>query len=219
MIGLVRYLLAVLLHSQRYLPALLLYLVALGVLTSDDSGPLVPVYALSAGALFVCGTWLTIALANVPHPVQRAITVVHARGAVPVLVATVLAALLSCAVLAVAGLGFPVLTGGHRVSGAALAVGGLALLACACTAVAVGLLCSRLVIHRPGYALMVALAVVLALLLVRGLPPVNLLLRLLASDDRRPADLLGPVAGLTGLAVGLLLISATATHIVATRRD
>lgn len=218
MIALVRYQLAATLHSQRYLPPVLLYLISLGVLTSAGSGPLAPVYALTSGALFVCGTWLTIVLVNVPHPVQRAITVVHARGQVPMLIGTVLAALASCAVLAVAGLGVPVVTGQHQVTSGALAVGGLAALTCACTGIAAGLVCSRLVIRRPGYALFVALALVLALLLVHGLPPVNLLLHMLAGASQ-PAGLLGPVAELAALAVALLLASATAVHLIHTRRD
>lgn len=58
MIALIRYTSATMLHSQRYL-APVLFMAAVGVSSSNDSGPLAPMYGLCAGALFVCATWFT----------------------------------------------------------------------------------------------------------------------------------------------------------------
>lgn len=218
MIALIRYALATLLHSQRYLPPTLLFVAGLAVFGGSDNGPLVPVYAICAGALFVCGTWLTVALVNVEDPVLRSVTVVNAGRSGRVLAATVCGALAGCLVLAVVGLGYPLVTGQHPVTPVALLLGVEAQLTAACTGVAVGLLCSRLVIGRPGYSLVVALALVLVLLLARGVPPVNTLVRLL-SEERAPEAMVAPATGYLAVAVALLLASAALTQFVAVRRD
>ncbi|MYR58669.1 hypothetical protein GTY54_21325, partial [Streptomyces sp. SID625] len=96
MIALIRYTLATVLHTQRYLAPLLLFTGLLGVLTVNGGGPLPPAYASSAGALFVCSTWLTVALMSLDEPSQRAIVVVSAGGrSLRVLLAVIGAALLS----------------------------------------------------------------------------------------------------------------------------
>ena len=76
----IRYQLALLGHSQRYLPPVLLFLSLLAVLYNDRRAPVVPEYAVSAGGLFVVACWLTIALVETEDPVQRLITLAHARG-------------------------------------------------------------------------------------------------------------------------------------------
>jgi hypothetical protein len=80
MIALTRYTFATMLHSQRYVAPVLLFMGIVGVLASNDNGPVAPVYASSAAALFVCSTWLTIALLSVEDPTHRMITVVTAAG-------------------------------------------------------------------------------------------------------------------------------------------
>lgn len=105
MIGLIRYTAATMLHSQRYLAPVLLFMAALGVSSSNDSGPLPPIYGLGAGTLFVCATWLTIALISIEDPAHRAIIVVSARHSGKVLLASVSVALISCLVLIVPAAG------------------------------------------------------------------------------------------------------------------
>ncbi|HEX3788015.1 MAG TPA: hypothetical protein VHW44_09145 [Pseudonocardiaceae bacterium] len=217
MIALVRYALAVMLHSQRYLAPVLLFLAVLAVFTSNDPGPVLPVYALAAAALFSCAAWLTMTLLNIEEPVQRAITAVSAGGSLRALLSWVCVAVLDCLVLSALALLFPWVDG-HSVSGVELLVGVEALVTCALSGVAIGLVCSRLVIRRPGYALLTALGLVLLLVLVRGLPPVNPMFRLLAGTGR-PAGLVTSAGALTGVAVLLLVLGVTVTQLVATRRD
>jgi hypothetical protein len=93
-----------------------------GVSSSNDSGPLSPVYGLCAGALFVCATWFTIALISVEDPAHRAITVVSARHSGRVLLTSVSVAVISCLILAVAGVVLPLLVGTHPVGAADLAL-------------------------------------------------------------------------------------------------
>jgi hypothetical protein len=90
--------------------------------------------------------------------------------------------------------------------------------ALASVGIAIGLLCSRLVIRRQGYALIVAFALVMVALLVRGLPPINVLLRLTA-NTAESADLLGAVGGLLAVAAVILVASSFATQFITTRKD
>ncbi|MCA1559337.1 MAG: hypothetical protein LC722_06245 [Actinobacteria bacterium] len=218
MIALIRYTFATMLHSQRYLASVLLFMGAVGVLSSNDDGPLTPTYGVCAAALFVCATWLTIALISVEDPTHRAITVVSAGRSSRVLLATIAVAVLSCLALAVVGLVFPLLFGNHSASGLDLLVGAGAQLACASVGIAIGLLCSRLVMRRQGYALLVALALVLTALFVPGLPPVNALLQLM-SNVPESAELAVPVSGFLALAAAILAASGTVTQFLTTRRD
>ncbi|GAA5185227.1 hypothetical protein GCM10023322_28530 [Rugosimonospora acidiphila] len=217
MLALIRYALASLIHSQRYLAPALLYLVVLATFTINDQGTLAGVYVVSAGALLVCGTWLTVTIVNLDDPVQRAITVSAAGRSRRVLAASVGLAVLVCVVLAGVGLVFPLLSGHHVITSAGLVTGAEAELACAFAGIAVGLLCSRLVVGRPGYSLILALGLVLALPLVR-IPPINPMLRSMSGDG--PAGhLVLPIAADLTVCVILSLASALVTQYFAVRRD
>jgi hypothetical protein len=217
MVALVRYTFATMFHGQRYLAPVLLFLGALAVISRNDNGPLPPVYALCAGALFICATWLTMALISVEDPTHRAVTVVAAGRSIRVLLAAVAVALVSCLALTGAGLVLPLLLGTHTVEPADLGVGLEAHLVCACAGIAIGLLCSRLVIRRQGYAFVLALGLVMIMLLVRGLP-VNTLFNLMA-DTPTAAAVTTRAGTLLAVAAALLAVSTAATHHIAVRRD
>lgn len=218
MIGLIRYGFATMLHSQRYLAPVLLFTGVLGVFSSGDSGPLPPVYASSAAVLFVCSTWFTIALLGVEDPAHRPIVVVTAGRSRRVLLASVAVAVLSCLLLAAFGLLFPLLVAHHPVTGLDLLVGVEAQLTCASVGIAIGLLCSRLVVRRQGVALVAALGLVIVALLVPGMVPINVLVHLMG-EASTSATLVAPISGLLGVAVVILSAAAAATHFLAARRD
>lgn len=69
-----------------------------------------------------------------------------------------------------------------------------------------------------GYALIVALALVMAVLLVPGLPPVNALFRLMANGTQS-AELISSAGGSLAIAVVVLLSSSVATRFIATRKE
>jgi hypothetical protein len=217
-ISLVRYSLATVVQSQRYLPPVLLFIAILAIFTSKDNGPLVPVYALSSAAVFICATWLTVATVNTEDPTQRSITVVNAGGSGRVLVASVWVAFTWCALIIAIGLFYPLTSGHHPFGLSILLVGALAELTGGCTGVAVGLLCSRLVIRRAGYAAVIALFASFLFLLVPNLPPVNPVFHLLAAN-RSAASLLLPVLGFGAVSVLLVVASTALTRFVALRRD
>lgn len=218
MTALIRYILATLLHSQRYLAPVLLYTAAVGVFSSNDDGPLPPVYSSGAAMLFVSATWFTIALVSVQDPVHRAITIVSAGGARRVLVATIAVAVLGCLAMSVIGLVLPLGFGNHPITALDLVVGLEAQLTTAAVGIAIGLVCSRLMIRRQGYALLLALALVLVVLLTPGLAPVNRML-VLMGQVTAAGSLLVPLAGLLVVGFAALGVAGAATHVVSSRRD
>lgn len=220
MIALLRYVMAVMLHSQRYLPPLMLFIgVAIMFTGSSDVEPVVPIYGAVAGVLFVCSTWLTVVLVNVENPVRRSITMVNVGRSPSVLIANMLVALAVCLLVAVPLLGFPMLVGNHTITPTGILVGLLAQLTGACTGVAIGLAVSRLVIPRPGHSLLAALALVAFFLLIKGVPPVNPMIRLLTNSSDVTADLLSATAVYAGIAIAVLVASLSLTQFVAVRRD
>ena len=218
MTALFRYFAALTWQSQRLWPPTLLLIAVLTVLTGSDNGPLAGVYALAAADVFVCGTWLTMVVLGLPDPVQRGIASVQAGGARQVLFGSALVAVAGIACYTVIGTLLPLVIGDHRMVWGMVGVAVLAQLTCGFTAVAVGSVCSKLVFRRPGHAVSAAVLLMLALLLVPGLPPVHPLFRLLANGTE-PGPLLAPVSLLAGISGVLLISGVWITHTVAIRRD
>ncbi|GHB81854.1 hypothetical protein GCM10010347_60920 [Streptomyces cirratus] len=218
MIALVRYMSTVLLLSQRYLAPLLLFLGLVAVLTSSDTGPLTATYASVAGAMLPCSVWLTMTLIGLEDQAHRSIVVVSAGGRpLRVLLATVGTAAIWCLLLMSAGLVLPLLSGTHTPGLTDLALGTAAQLTCAFTGIAIGVVCSRLVFRRQGYALVLALVLLLAVLLGKGVSPVNIMLTHLqsASDS---ADALAPTGALLAVTAGLLAAAVAMTQAITRRK-
>lgn len=220
MIPLVRYTVAVMVHSQRFLPPVLLFLICIGTFGHDaGTEPVIPIFAPMTAVAFVCAAWLTVGLATAQDPVQRAITAVATGRSWPQLVAVVLVVLATFAVLIVVLLALPVVLGNRGTGAMELLVGALALLTGAGFGAAVGLPTSRLVIRRAGYALLATLVLLMVFLLIRGLPPVNTLVMLLTEEGTEPADMVLPEVAYLLLTAAVLAGSVAATHAIVVRRD
>ncbi|MEU0032296.1 hypothetical protein [Streptomyces sp. NPDC006335] len=219
MIALFRYTTAVMLHSQRYIPPLLLFVAVAVVFTgSSESVPVAAIYGPVSGVLFVSSVWLTVTLVNVEDPVRRVIVVVHSGRSRSVLVATVLVALATSLLVSGLLLFLPMVMGDHSISPDDILVGVLAQLTGASTGVAIGLLVSRLVIRRTGYSLVTALVLMSIISFSQGLPPINRLIRLLANTPDAPS-LLARTAECAVIAMVLLTASVCVTSFIADRRD
>lgn len=218
MSALYRYLMASVLLSQRYLPPTLIFLAAMAVGTTSDNGPLQSSYAFCVLAMLVCTTWLTVSLVNHEDPTQHKITLVMIGSSLRVLVITVTVVLTWCVPLLVVGIVYPLVTGKHVFTAGDLVVGAAAQLAAAMIGIAIGLLCSRLVIPRIGIAMLTAAAAILAVLLLRWISPIRPLMTLL-SDGRTPGGTAAPVTLLTALAAAILIAALFATKALADRRE
>jgi hypothetical protein len=216
--ALYRYLMAGVLLSQRYLPPTLIFLAAMAVGTTSDNGPLQSSYAFCVLAMLVCTTWLTVSIVNHEDPTQHKITLVMIGSSLRVLAITVTVVLTWCVPLLAVGIVYPIVTGKHVFTTGDLVVGAAAQLGAAMIGIAIGLLCSRLVIPRIGIAMLTAAAAILAVLLLRWISPIRPLMTLL-SDGRSPGATAVPLTLLTGLAGAILIAALFATSALADRRE
>ncbi|NIK58837.1 hypothetical protein [Kribbella shirazensis] len=218
MSALYRYLLTSVLLSQRYLPPTLIFLASMAVGTTSDNGPLQSSYSFCVLAMLVCTTWLTVAIVNHEDPTQHKITLVMIGSSLRVLAITVAVVITWCVPLLVIGLVYPIVTGKHVVTAADLGVGATAQLGAAMIGVAIGLLCSRLVIPRIGIAMLTAAAVILLVLLLRWSSPIRPIMTVLSNDKPAGANAV-PLTLLALVSAILLAAAVLATRAVADRRD
>jgi len=191
-VAMTRYYLALLGHSQRYLPALLAYLALCVILYSDPNSPVVPLYGVSAGGLLVVSCWLTIALLDIEDPVQRLITLSHARQWRRLITGAILTVVLIATALAVITVAFSAVKTG-KASPSALVIGLLAHLSCTMLGIAIALPLSRLLVARIGWTVLAAVMVLIPVILAKWIPLVHPLLQALTAER--------PVAGSLVLAL------------------
>jgi hypothetical protein len=211
-----RYILATVLHSQRYVAPAVFFIVIVAILTASDSGPLLQTYSASAAAMLASAVWLTVTVVGVEEPVGRSVLVVAAGRSRDVLLATVAAVFVFCVVLSVIGLIYPLYSGSHTVTPRSVALGAVAELTSACVGIGLGLLCSRLVIPRPGFSMLLGLALVLAALVLPWLP-VYPMLRSMSADHHGGHGTVFAVC--TTLGVGVLAAGTAVAHFAGSRRD
>lgn len=218
MSALYRYLLTSVLLSQRYLPPTLIFLAAMAVGTTSDNGPLQSSYSFCVLAMLVCTTWLTVSIVNHEDPTQRKITLVMIGSSLRVLTMTVAVVITWCVPLLVIGLVYPLVTGKHVVTAGDLAVGAAAQLGAAMIGIAIGLLCSRLVIPRIGVAMLTAAAAILAVLLLRWISPIRPIMTVLSDEKSAGANAV-PLTLLAALSAILLSVAVLATKLLADRKE
>jgi hypothetical protein len=130
-----------------------------------------------------------------------------------------LVVLACCLVLDALVLAVPVVFGFTGLTGLDLVAGGEALLTGACAGIAIGLLTSRLVIRRIGFALLAILVLFVLFLVVPWLPPVHPVIFLLAGHASATGGLIASTSAYTAIAVVMLVASVLVTQLVAARRD
>ncbi|MDT8910416.1 hypothetical protein [Amycolatopsis sp. PS_44_ISF1] len=182
MLAVTRYYLALLGHSQRYLPALLAYLAVCVILYSDPSSPVLPLYGVSGGAMLVVACWLTIALLDIEDPVQLLVTLSNAGGRRRTIGGALLTVSGCSAGLTLITLGWSVVRP-WRLHWDALGVGLLTHLACALLGMAIGLPCSRLLVSRIGWTVLAAVLLLGVVLLGQWVPLVHPLIHALTDGD------------------------------------
>ncbi|MEJ2856703.1 MULTISPECIES: hypothetical protein [unclassified Saccharothrix] len=203
MTALVRYLLADVLRTQRWLPPLLLFGAVLAMLNSSDAGPPLSAYAGTCVFVYPVAVWLTIVIATAEDPVRRSVTVATAGwGRVHAAVAV----LSGLAVLVVAALAtlVPLLTQPRPYPLPVVLIGFVALLVCGLTGVGVGVLCARPVVTQHGWSVLLAVALVFAAFLFGQVPPIGNVLGALGRDSG-----VGTALTVSGVCALALTIGAT----------
>ncbi|MFD0639231.1 hypothetical protein ACFQ9X_54270 [Catenulispora yoronensis] len=193
----------------------------LAVLTSSDPSPLVVVYAAASGCILAASVWITVAVANAEDPVGRWILLANTRRSSDVVIATAVSAVLYEVLLCPVGLVYPLATGHHKVTVSGLLIGTVAELTCALVGTGVGLLCARPVIMRTGVSTLAGIALILAVLLVKQLPPVSPMLRRMTDGSSDHTTLTGvlPFAGFAVLGAAALCSCGALAHRLGHRRD
>ncbi|WP_439385233.1 hypothetical protein [Amycolatopsis lexingtonensis] len=213
MLAVTRYYFVLLGHSQRYLPALLAYLALCVILYADPNSPPLPLFGVSAGGLLVVSCWLTIALLDIEDPVQRLVTLSHARRWRRLVTGAILAVLACSLVLTVITEVWSALKS-FKVQPSALGIGLLAHLACALLGIAIALPCSRLLVSRIGWTVLAAV-ITLTVVLLAKIPLVHPLLHALTDEE----PVAGPLALALGTSVALLAVSFFAVSALVRRRS
>ncbi len=207
MLAMTRYYLALLGHSQRYLPALLPYLALCVILYADPNSPPLPLFGVSAGGLLVVSCWLTIALLDIEDPVQRLVTLSHARQWRRMITGAI-STVLACSLVLTAITEVWSAIKSVKFHPAELGIGLLAHLACALLGIAIALPCSRLLVHRIGWTVLAAVITLVVVLLAK-IPLVHPLLHALTDDEPVGAPLvLALVTSVAMLAASFLAVSA-----------
>ncbi len=211
MVAMTRYYLALLGHSQRYLPALLAYLALCVILYADPNSPVLPLYGVSSGGLLVVACWLTIALLDIEDPVQRLITLSHARQWRRLITGAILTVFVIAMALAVVTVAFSAIKTG-KVSPSAVLIGLLAHLSCTVLGIAIALPLSRLLVARIGWTVLAAVLVLIPVILAKWIPLVHPLLQALTADR--------PIAGalILALATSVAALAASAFGVTWTVR-
>ena len=207
MLALTRYYVVLLGHSQRYLPALLAYLALCVVLYADPNSPPLPLFGVSAGGLLVVSCWLTIALLDIEDPVQRLVTLSHARRWRRMITGAIFT-VLSCSVVLTVITEVWSAVKSFRFQPSALGIGLLAHLACALLGIAIALPCSRLLVQRVGWTVLAAVVTLIVVLLAK-IPLVHPLLHALTDGE--------PVGGPLALAVATSVVVLAASFLVVSR--
>ncbi|MBP2322081.1 hypothetical protein JOF56_002466 [Kibdelosporangium banguiense] len=210
MISLVRYLLADVLRTQRWVPPLLTYLVALMII-GPPTGPVLPTYAMAAAALVPIGMWLTVVVFHSEEPAQAAMTMAITGGFGRVWPAKVLTALLCTLVLGLVSLIWLTVTANQYEH---VGVGFVDYVMTALAGVAFGTLISRPVLTKISWTALVGVGICLAQLLIRQAPPVNAMIDLYA--DRSPSP--GPILVIAAETLVLSALVIGLAHVLARRR-
>jgi hypothetical protein len=204
----IRYLLADLAKSQRWLPPMFVYFAMIGSLYGGDPGTPRPPYGVSEMVLFPLAAWLTVVVVNNEDPVQRHVTMAAVGGWRRMLAGLVAAASVINGVLVLLATFVPALIHHHPYALSDIALGLAAHVISAVTGIGLGVLCARPMIPTTGWSLLAIVAVSLVLLVVANrLPPVGAMAHLLF--DNAPVSALAvAVQVATAVVIGAACVGA-----------
>jgi hypothetical protein len=175
MMALFRYAGVDLLRSQRWVAPVLSF-AAIVAIISTQTGSVLPTYAVAAGALLFIATWIAIVTVNDEDPIQQSITIVNAGSQSKVRMAKLLFAFSIAATLGFVGMIGPPLASSSRTTIGDVLAGASAQLITTLAGVALGALCSRPIINRRAWSVLIGFGNCLLTLIVPYAPPTRQLL-------------------------------------------
>ena len=205
MIALVRYVGRDTLRSQRWVAPLLCF-GAIDAIIGAQSGSVLPSYAIGAAALLFITTWLTVVIVNNEDPIQQSITEVCAGSQTKVRVSKLGVSLLIAVPLGVLGMIAPTVVSTSKTTIMEVIAGICAQIITAVMGVTFGALCSRPIIRRKSWSVLLGVLLGMATVLIPHGPPTRQLL-VLFNETGHIA--LGPPVLLVGLETSSHRISLT----------
>jgi hypothetical protein len=195
-------------RSQRWVAPVLTF-GAIVAIASAQSGDVLPTYAITAAALLFIATWLSIVVVNNEDPIQQSITSVCTGNQYRVRIAKLLVAFVMAMALGVVGLIAAPLASSSGVTGVELLAGFAAQLLTALTGVALGALCSRPLIVKRSWSVLLGAGVCLATVIVPHCPPTRQLLVLFNRSGEFALGLPVLVIALETLAISAAAVGAS----------
>jgi hypothetical protein len=163
------------LRSQRWVAPVLCF-AAIDAIIGAQTGSVLPSYAIGAAALLFIATWLTVVVINSEDPIQQGITEVCAGSQTTVRLSKLAVSLLIAVVLGVLGMIAPTIVSGSPVTAKAAFAGICAQLITAVTGVTFGAICSRPIIRRRSWSVLLGVLLGMATVLIPHGPPTRQLL-------------------------------------------
>lgn len=199
-----RYVGADALRSQRWVAPLLCFAV-IDAIISAQAGSVLPSYAIGAAALLFIATWLTVVVVNNEDPMQQAITEVCAGSPTKVRLSKLAVSYLMAVMLGVLGMVAPTVVSATPAAAREVIAGLGAQTITALMGVTFGALCSRPILRRRSWSVLLGVLLGMATILIPHGPPTRQLLVLFNETGHLA---LGPpvvlIAAETLLLAGLL---------------
>jgi hypothetical protein len=206
MIALVRYVGRDTFRSQRWVAPLLCF-GAIDAIIGAQTGSVLPSYAIGAAALLFITTWLTVVIINNEDPIQQSITEVCAGSQTKVRVSKLAVSLLIAVVLGVLGMIAPTIISSSTTTINEVIAGICAQVITAVMGVTFGAICSRPIIRRRSWSVLLGVLLGMATVLIPHGPPTRQLLVLFNETGHFS---LGPPVLLIGIETLLLAGIVTA---------
>jgi hypothetical protein len=195
-------------RSQRWVAPVLTF-GAIVAIACTQSGSVLPTYAITAAALLFVATWLSIVVVNNEDTTQQSITSVCAGSRSRVRMAKLLVAFLLAVALGLVGMIAPPLASSNGVTGVELLAGFSAQVLTALAGVALGALCSRPLIVRRAWSVLLGAGVCLATVIVPHCPPTRQLLVLFNRSGQFALGIPVLVIALETLAISAVAVGAS----------
>jgi hypothetical protein len=175
MIALVRYVSRETLRSQRWVAPILCF-AAIDAIIGTQTGSVLPSYAICAAVLLFITTWLTVVVINSEDPIQQSITEVCAGCQTKVRVSKLAVSLLIAVILGVLGMVAPTIISNSPTTGEEVIAGICAQIITALMGVTFGAICSRPIIRRRSWSVLLGVLLGIATVLIPHGPPTRQLL-------------------------------------------
>jgi hypothetical protein len=174
-IALVRYVTLETFRSQRWVAPLLCFAIVDAIIGAH-SGSVLPSYAISATVLLFVAMWLTVVIVNNEDPIQQTITEVCAGSRDKVRLSKLAVSLAFAVVIGVLGMIAPTVFADSGKTIPAVAAGVCAQFATALIGVSFGSLCSRPIVRRRSWSVLLGVILGMATVVIPYGPPTRQIL-------------------------------------------